>query len=48
VIRGEHSTHPIIVRSYIEGQGAIDEPGKALHEGYWHNFVDDELIGTAR
>ena len=29
-------------------QGTIDDPTRILHEGYVHNFVDDELIGTAK
>ena len=44
---GKHSTHSLIRRTYIEEQGTIDEPGKALHEGYWHCWVDNELIETA-
>jgi hypothetical protein len=45
---GAHSTHSLIARSYIQEQGTIDEPGKALHEGYWHCWVDNELIETAK
>jgi len=45
---GRHSTHSLISREYIEQQGTIDEPGKALHEGYWHCWVDNELIETAK
>jgi hypothetical protein len=45
---GRHSTHSLIWREYIEEQGTIDEPGKALHEGYWHCWVDNELIETAK
>ncbi len=44
---GRHATHSLIRRAYIE-QGTIDEPGKALHEGYWHCWVDNELIETAK
>lgn len=47
VISGEHATHSLVERAY--GQlGTIDDPGRLLHEGYWHNFVDDELVGTAK
>lgn len=46
VIAGKHSTHPIVHRSYIE-QGTIDDPTKLLHEGYWHNWVDNEFVETA-
>lgn len=45
---GRHSTHTLVAREYVEERGTIDEPGKMLHEGYAHNFVDDEFIGTAR
>ena len=45
---GQHSTHSLVRRSYVERFGTIDEPGKVLHEGYWHEFVDDELVGTAK
>lgn len=50
VMRGEHSTHHLVRRSYIEEQGGvIDEPpGKVLHEGYAHEYCDDEFIGTAK
>jgi glycosyltransferase involved in cell wall biosynthesis len=45
---GRHSTHSLIRRSYIEEHGTIDELGKALHEGYWHCWVDNELVETAQ
>lgn len=47
VMRGEHATHSLVHRSYVE-DGTIDEPGKLLHEGYDHNYVDTEFIGTAK
>lgn len=47
VIAGEHSTHSLVARWYID-LGTIDEPGKIFHEGYWHEFVDDELVETAK
>jgi glycosyltransferase involved in cell wall biosynthesis len=47
VIAGEHSTHSLVARWYAE-LGTIDEPGKLLHEGYLHEFVDDELVETAK
>src|SRR6188768_4569590 len=34
VLRGRHSTHSLVARSYIEEIGTGDEPGKLLHEGY--------------
>lgn len=48
VLRGEHSTHSLVIRTYVDQYGTIDEPAKILHEGYWHEFVDDELVETAK
>jgi hypothetical protein len=48
VMSGRHSTHSLVSREYVERFGTIDEIGKVLHEGYPHEFVDDELVGTAR
>lgn len=45
-VAGRHSTHTLIHRDYGEC-GTIDDPSTILHLGYWHNFVDDELVGTA-
>jgi hypothetical protein len=47
VIRGEHSTHSLIARWYAD-LGTIDQPNKIYHEGYAHEYVDDELVATAR
>lgn len=47
VMAGRHSTHSLVSRTYVEEHGTIDERGKVLHEGYPHEFVDDELVGTA-
>lgn len=44
---GRHSTHSLVARSYIRDVGTGDETGKMLHEGYWHGFVDDELVWLA-
>lgn len=48
VLKGEHSTHSLVLRDYVLRCGTIDEPGKILYEGYHHNFCDDELISTAK
>jgi hypothetical protein len=48
VMRGLHSTHPLVRRSYIDEYGTIDEEGKVLHEGYQHQWVDTELCETAK
>jgi hypothetical protein len=45
---GQHSTHSLVSRAYADRFGTIDEQGKILHEGYPHEYVDDELIGTAK
>lgn len=47
VIAGEHSTHSLVTREYAE-RGAIDDPTRLLHEGYPHEWVDDEFVQTAK
>lgn len=47
VMAGEHSTHSLITREYA-ALGTIDDPTKVLHEGYPHEYVDDEFIETAK
>lgn len=49
VVAGEHATHSLVAHWYAQ-MGTIDEPGsgKLLHDGYLHNFCDDELVATAR
>ena len=49
VVRGHHTCHPFIRRSYVDGLGASwDGPGIVAHEGYRHNFVDDEIVTVAK
>lgn len=48
VMMGEHSTHTLFRRSYVDAFGTIDERGKVMHEGYRHDFTDDEAVATAR
>lgn len=48
VIRGEHATHMLVTRDYVERHGTIDEPGKFFHEGYPHEWCDDEAVETAK
>lgn len=45
---GQHSTHSLVLGEYVSECGTIDEPGKVLHEGYRHNFVDTEFVATAK
>ena len=48
VLQGQHATHSLVLLDYVEECGTIDEPGKVLHEGYSHNFVDTEFVATAK
>lgn len=48
VMRGEHATHFLVARWYADRYGTIDRPRQVLHEGYWHETCDDELVATAR
>ncbi len=47
-MNGQHSTHTLVTRKYADIYGTIDEPGKILHEGYVHEYCDDELVQTAK
>lgn len=47
VIAGEHATHFLLARWYAQLPTIDGQPGPCF-EGYEHEFVDDELIGTAR
>lgn len=48
VIAGEHATHPLVCRDYAIECGTVDTPGLLYHEGYWHQFVDNEATETAQ
>jgi hypothetical protein len=49
VMDGDHATHMLISREYIDQQGASwDGPGVVCHEGYRHWFVDDEIVTAAK
>lgn len=49
VLAGEHATHFLMRRSYVEEHGGSwDEPGLVCHEGYRHWFVDDEIVTAAK
>lgn len=49
VMRGEHATHWMIARDYVEEVGASwDGPGVVAHEGYRHWFCDDEIVTAAK
>jgi len=50
VLRGLHSTHHLVDKDYIYSVGGVIDgaKGRALYEGYDHNYVDTEFIGTAK
>lgn len=47
---GEHSTHTLFTREYIDTLGGTIDggPGVVLHEAYPHQFCDDEFIAVAK
>ena len=47
VMSGQHSTHSLLTREYAVLPCIGGEPGP-LFEGYVHEYVDDELVGTAK
>jgi len=49
VTSGEHATHLLVRRSYVDEVGASwDGPGVVCHEGYRHWFVDNEIVICAK
>lgn len=48
VAAGDHTCHPLVRSRYIRDHGTVDRRGEAVHGGYHHWFVDDELIWTAK
>lgn len=44
---GVHSTHSLVDRRYVD-RGTADDETILLHEGYPHEFVDDEFVRTAQ
>jgi GT2 family glycosyltransferase len=49
VTSGEHATHLLVRRSYVDEHGASwDDAGVLAHEGYRHWWVDDELVTVAK
>ena len=49
VIRGKHSTHPVVRRTYIDTVGGTftEGAGVVYYEGYDHQAVDNELYEAA-
>lgn len=49
VTAGEHGTHLMIRRAYVDERGAgWDGPKVVCHEGYRHWYVDDEIVTVAK
>lgn len=49
VVSGQHATHMLINRQYVNDLGASwDGPGVVCHEGYRHSYVDDEIVRRAK
>lgn len=49
VLRGIHSTHSLIARSYCDDPGAsMDGPNSVFSRSYAHNWTDAELVGVAK
>lgn len=47
VMAGEHSTHSLVARWYADQGGSVGQAGMIYHEGYEHEYCDDELVQTA-
>ena len=43
-----HSTHSLVARWYADQGASWDGPNIIYHEGYEHDYCDDELVQTAR
>lgn len=50
VMSGDHSTHTLVHRSYIEDPGGVIDggPGSFICEMYPHEYADDELVQTSQ
>lgn len=49
VVAGQHATHLLVRRSYVDSMGASwDGPKVVAHEGYRHWYVDDEIVTAAK
>lgn len=44
---GLHSTHMLVARWYAD-LGQIDGAPGFMHEGYWHEYVDNEAVAVAK
>lgn len=50
VMQGHHSTHTLVNTEYARDKGlTIDNmPGEVMSPQYWHEYMDDELVGVAK
>lgn len=49
VLKSQHSTHPLVARCYIDRYGGyVGAPGQVYFDQYDHQFVDCELVETAK
>lgn len=48
VVAGDHGTHFVVTRAYADEHGTVDGPGRIFAEVYPHEYVDDELVETAK
>jgi hypothetical protein len=49
VVKGEHATHLLVRRAYIDERGSSwDGPKVVCHEAYRHWFVDNEIVSVAK
>lgn len=48
VIKGVHSTHSLVTRTYMDEQGTMDGPGAIYNVAYDHNYCDIEFVETAK
>lgn len=46
-INGTHSTHTLVARWYADQGATVDQDHIIYHEGYVHEYCDDELVQTA-
>lgn len=44
---GTHATHFLVSRDYWR-RGTVDQPYRVFHEGYWHEWLDNEALETAK
>jgi len=49
VMKGKHSTHPVVRRTYIDSVGGTwhDGPGIVYCEAYSHQWIETELVNAA-